>query len=64
MICDELDSPDNGTVVFSDLSRALGTIATYSCNEGFRLNGSETRECGGDGEWTEEAPTCDRTLNV
>ena len=48
----------------------LGTVATYSCNEGYQLilgPGSDTRTCvdGGDGNggvFDGEAPFCERKI--
>ena len=40
-----------------------GATATYSCNEGFHLNGVSTRTCedgtGTMGLWSGSAPSCD-----
>ena len=45
----------------------FGTTATYSCSEGFGLNGGDAvRTCGPDGNddttglWSGNAPSCDR----
>ena len=55
--CGPLANPTNGQV------NLTGTIfrstASYSCNEGFQLNGQITRECRSDGQWSGQAPTCD-----
>ena len=34
------------------------STATYSCNNGYELNGSSTRTCSSDGMWTPAAPIC------
>ena len=36
----------------------VGSTATYSCNEGYNLNGVEERVCQSDGEWSDIAPVC------
>lgn len=54
--CGELTSPGNGAVVFSGTH--VGSTATYSCSEGFVLNGEEFRTCLLSGEWSGDAPTC------
>ena len=59
MFCVELADPENGRVNVSDRAEP-GAIADYNCNEGFVLNGPETRECGEDGRWTDFDPTCER----
>lgn len=37
-----------------------GAIATYSCNEGYTLNGDENRTCDvdQDGMWSGTEPSC------
>ena len=47
----------------------FGTLAVYTCNEGFGLNGSDAfRTCDGDGSsltgsFDGSAPICDRKLS-
>ena len=41
-----------------------GSIAEYSCGITFHLIGDETRVCDITGEWTGEAPTCQRLCLV
>ena len=42
---------------------SVETVATYSCDEGFILLGSERRTCeyrnGSTGIWSDVEPTCD-----
>ena len=42
----------------------VDSTATYSCNDGFTLEGQSTRTCQDDGEWSGSAPTCERKLDV
>ena len=57
VVCDELPAINNGIILYQpDMSAQfdLGTVATYSCNEGYQLitnPGDEIRTCvdGGDG---------------
>ena len=58
-MCEDLEDPENGGVNISSMVLP-GTVAAYSCDEGFVLNGTATRECGADGKWTNIAPTCER----
>ena len=58
VVCPPLFSPANGQVFFS--STVEGSVATYSCDSGFVINGEVTRTCGEDGTWSGEAPTCER----
>ena len=51
--CPDIFDPYDGQVVFTDDRLApfeYGTIASYSCNDGFTLIGDKSvRVCGGDG---------------
>ncbi len=49
--CTTLQNPANGQVTVS------GTIAVYTCNSGFNLQGSSTRTCQS-GFWSGTTPTC------
>jgi len=57
-MCPELTDPANGRVMWTGLTP--GSTATYSCDEGFVLNGTQIRTCQSDGTWSDAAPTCDR----
>ena len=71
-VCDELLAISNGGVSYaqSDLTLefGVGTVATYSCNEGYQLiteTGDEMRFCvdGGDGNggvFDGAEPRCER----
>lgn len=39
-------------------SSSVGSLATYSCDEGFTISGSRTRICRPNGLWSGEQPTC------
>ena len=74
--CDHFADPDNGDVIYeslhendSEMSAAVGTIATFSCKHGYELTGEKTLTCeinqetnttkwSGDGK----APTCRRKI--
>ena len=57
--CGNLDSPRNGRVFLT--GNAVGSTATYRCNDGFVLtNGDRIRECGANGRWSGTAPSCVR----
>ena len=66
-MCSDIADPENGQIDFvtDDLAPFdFETVATYSCDTGFELNGGDvTRMCGGDGTspdgfFTGSAPTC------
>ena len=55
--CDALSDPANGAV--SVTGTGVGDTATYSCNDGYELNGSGTQTCQSNGDWSELPPTCE-----
>ena len=42
---------------------SLGTTVTYTCINGFVLNGENTSTCQGDSTWS-SPPTCERTFPI
>ena len=60
--CSSLNAPSDGSVSLSGTT--VGSTATYSCNDGFRLQGESKRRCQNNGEWSGRAPTCQRKLHV
>ena len=40
----------------------LDPPAIYSCDEGYMIDGDETRTCGANGEWSGSEPQCVRKL--
>ena len=55
--CGLLIDPANGDITYSD-GTVEGSVATYSCDPGFMLEGEMTRNCGSNGEWTGPAVAC------
>ncbi len=64
VICSDLSSLANGDIDYggggSTNSRPVGTVATFTCDTGYTLNGGTTRTCGSDGVWSGSAPVCQR----
>ena len=54
--CPNLHDPLNGGVVIR--GSGIGSLALYSCNTDFTLQGSKYRFCTTGGLWTESTPTC------
>ena len=54
--CDPLDDPANGTVVLTGTS--MGDTATYSCNNGYELEGNRQRMCQMNRQWSGSEPSC------
>ncbi|XP_051576791.1 sushi, von Willebrand factor type A, EGF and pentraxin domain-containing protein 1 isoform X5 [Myxocyprinus asiaticus] len=54
--CETPPSPEYGSVTVT--SSALGSLAEYSCEEGYELNGQPIRQCISGRQWSIEAPYC------
>ncbi len=60
--CGSLDALSNGAVDTSSGTTFMMT-ATYTCNTGYNIVGSESRTCGASGVWSREAPVCNCKIN-
>ncbi len=61
MECPALQPIPNGAITYGPDMTAdfdVGTIATHTCNDGYRLSGFETRECVLEGRWNRLPPVC------
>ena len=59
--CPDLTVSANGMISYNMGTaslRPVGTVATYTCDTGYTLNGGSTRTCGSDGVWSDSDPTC------
>ena len=56
VVCADLSAPMEGRVVLT--GNLFGSQAVYGCNEGLALNGSGSRVCRADGQWSGIEPTC------
>ena len=65
--CTTLSMITNGIVQNSESSTSdiitNGTVATYSCADGYELVGEENRTCLVDGTWTGAEPHCRSVYN-
>ena len=72
IICPELSAIPDGSISYDPAGTApfsYNTVATYSCDPGFSLQGSPTRTCTGDGTSVDgmfdgTSPICARKLIV
>ena len=55
--CGFLNDPDNGRVDTSN-GTTFGSIATYICNTGYTLSGSQSGTCKADGHWAPQNSSC------
>ena len=58
LFCPDLENPENGQVTLTN--RLPGSVATYTCDAGFILIGSQTRSCQNNGFWSGIMPLCQR----
>ncbi len=59
--CPDLTAPANGMISYNmgaTSPRPVDTVATYTCDTGYTLNGGTTRTCGSGGSWSGSPPTC------
>ncbi|XP_064387674.1 uncharacterized protein LOC135335909 isoform X6 [Halichondria panicea] len=54
-LCNDLPSLTNGMIIYNVSEARHRTVATYTCDEGFQLQGDEIRTCE-DGVWAEASP--------
>ena len=55
--CGTLSDPENGHVT-SHPGHTFESTATYSCNDGYELDGQSTRTCLSTCHWSGNKPTC------
>ena len=60
--CGEPESPENGMISF--VRTVEGSVANYTCDEGYTLDGVTQRVCGEDGQWTGDVPLCQSKLRI
>ena len=60
--CGLLVAPLFGEVNLTDTT--FGSVAGYSCDRGYSINGTAMRVCEGSGEWSGTMPQCIRKIVV
>ncbi|XP_064386228.1 complement receptor type 1-like isoform X2 [Halichondria panicea] len=63
LTCMSLPPPTNGGISYSNMTLGENTVATYTCDTGYTLNGGSTRTCESDGMWSGLAPVCQGTCS-
>ena len=56
--CRLLESPADGTVIYSNSATTYQEVATFSCDTGYDRIGGATRTCLDDGMWGGASPIC------
>lgn len=61
--CPLLTDITNGHVKIPNMKRVIGSVATYTCDHGFKIQGSsQNRDCTDTGVWNGQEPECVRIL--
>ena len=55
--CSSLNDPDNGQVDTSS-GTTFGSVATFSCDTGYKLSHQQEVVCGANGMWSPASPSC------
>ena len=55
--CDKLTSPENGVLRYSN-GTTYQSVATFSCNPGYKISTNLTRTCKADKTWSNVIPSC------
>ena len=59
-ICSTLPTIRNGQIAYNYLQRPIieGTLATYSCNNGYQMMGVNVSLCQANRKWSSSPPKC------
>ena len=60
--CGLLVAPAFGEVNLTDTT--FGSLANYTCQSGYSINGTRVRVCEGTGQWSDSMPQCIRKIIV
>ena len=59
-VCPPLEDPDNGRVTVTGFG--IGDEASYTCDQGYQLDGVSSLTCSSDGQWSSQPPTCTQSM--
>ena len=62
--CEEELFIDNGSFREVQDSYVVGDRVTFSCDDGFNLEGPNEITCQADSEWSDRFPTCQRKFTI
>ncbi len=62
VMCPTLSDPSNGAILMTNTT--VGSVVSYTCSRGYRLDGPMTRECQSGGNWTGSDPVCSCKLLI
>ena len=58
IICETLDDPMNGRIIFYSDGLLFNSVAIITCNSGFTIIGNDRRTCVDPGVWSGQSPQC------
>lgn len=58
--CSEINIRDNALLVLNEHNNTYGEKAVFTCMWGYKLSGSQSMTCEGDGKWNGSMPTCQK----
>ncbi|XP_053388173.1 E-selectin-like, partial [Mercenaria mercenaria] len=56
--CGRLPPPKNGNITFVQYMTTFGSNATYTCDDGYYIIGSKTKQCEASGSWSTNETRC------
>lgn len=56
--CPEINIRDNALLELNEHNNTYGEKAVFTCMWGYKLSGSQSMTCEGDGKWNGSMPTC------
>ena len=61
LVCRKLSAPANGNASnYTDMKAPVGANSTFSCDDGYALNGATMVTCQANGNWSDKEPECKR----
>ena len=60
VLCPDLSAPENGDIEYDTIQHVYMSRAIYNCDSGYMLEGSDTRMCQRNSEWSGTPPICKR----
>ena len=56
--CTVLQAPIHGAITSLSCGFLFGSLASFSCDKGYRMAGSRQRSCRADGTWSGDTTLC------
>ena len=63
--CEGLDNVGHGEVVYNKRPKYdVETVASFSCDYGYRISGSNSITCQNSGNWNQAKPSCTQSNKI